>query len=298
MIQRTSEKKQFKHFIITLFNLKLWESDKKNRTTRSMEWLDSRFELFEKYCLPSVKSQTKQNFIWLCLFDIDTPAFYRERIERYSTEYNQLHPLYFSAEESSQYSALDENTRCRFIRNSVRAFLDLGDDYIITTNLDNDDALNIHFIERTQQEFLKMETNTLLSYNLGIQYVECINVVLRMKYPHNHFLTLVESTNEDFKTILYYGHAGARKMLKHIDIYEMPYWLEVVHSSNVSNDLRITTRINYYPCWKTFDFSDFGGSLRISMVSNIINFIYKVPLYFFRIASIRLRKKLRKMING
>ena len=68
------------HFIITRFNLRIWQQDKNNIPTHTSEWLEHRFELFEKYCLPSVENQTNKNFIWLCMFDKETPAPYKERI--------------------------------------------------------------------------------------------------------------------------------------------------------------------------------------------------------------------------
>ncbi len=74
-MKQQSSVPKFKHFVITLFNLKLWTQDKNNVSTRTDEWLEKRFELFENYCLPSLKAQTNKNFVWLCLFDQFTPPF-------------------------------------------------------------------------------------------------------------------------------------------------------------------------------------------------------------------------------
>ena len=53
------------HFLLTRFNLKLkeWQTTKQGESVGSELWLTKRFELFRKYCLPSVKQQTNQNFI-------------------------------------------------------------------------------------------------------------------------------------------------------------------------------------------------------------------------------------------
>jgi hypothetical protein len=37
------------------------------------EWLEDRFYLFGKYCLPSVLNQANKNFFGLFFFDISTP---------------------------------------------------------------------------------------------------------------------------------------------------------------------------------------------------------------------------------
>ena len=63
----------YSHFIITRFNLNLYAQDKHDLPTRTDRWLEHRFEVFERYCLPSVAAQTSGNFTWLCLFDAATP---------------------------------------------------------------------------------------------------------------------------------------------------------------------------------------------------------------------------------
>lgn len=71
--------KELQHFILTRFNLLLWNKDKENKKVRSKEWLEHRFSLFEKYCLPSIKSQTCQDFEWIVLFDSSTPEMLKEK---------------------------------------------------------------------------------------------------------------------------------------------------------------------------------------------------------------------------
>ncbi len=51
--------KKFQRYIITRFNLKVeaWTTTKNDQKVRTEDWLKHRFELFEKYCLPSVVNQ-------------------------------------------------------------------------------------------------------------------------------------------------------------------------------------------------------------------------------------------------
>ena len=44
----------YSHFIITRFNLNLYAQDKHDLPTRTDRWLEHRFEVFERYCLPSI----------------------------------------------------------------------------------------------------------------------------------------------------------------------------------------------------------------------------------------------------
>ena len=87
-------------FIITRFNLKLWGKDKNNQTTLSDKWLVNRFSLFKQYCFPCIKSQTYQDFIWLCLFDIDTPPIFKTEIDNMSRMMPNFHPCYLDETET------------------------------------------------------------------------------------------------------------------------------------------------------------------------------------------------------
>ena len=69
-------------FVITRFNLRLWSKDKHNRPTLSKEWLEQRFDLFEKYCYTSVMHQSSQNFLWVCLFDEDATLPYLNKVKK------------------------------------------------------------------------------------------------------------------------------------------------------------------------------------------------------------------------
>ena len=82
------------HFILTRFNLLLWNKDKEGKKVRSASWLEHRFELFERCCLPSIVAQTYQEFEWIVLFDSTTPEIYKEKIADYQKRCPQLIPVY------------------------------------------------------------------------------------------------------------------------------------------------------------------------------------------------------------
>jgi hypothetical protein len=74
---------QFKHFLITRFNLafEVWSQDKNHNLVRTDDWLQKkRIQLFEEYCLPSISKQTNQDFDWIILFDVSSPDFLKSRI--------------------------------------------------------------------------------------------------------------------------------------------------------------------------------------------------------------------------
>ena len=68
-------------YILTRFNLTLWQRDKNRNNTQTAEWLEQRFRLFEQFTLPSVLNQTDKNFKWIVLFCSETPIKYKSRID-------------------------------------------------------------------------------------------------------------------------------------------------------------------------------------------------------------------------
>ncbi|WP_443688946.1 glycosyltransferase, partial [Paraprevotella xylaniphila] len=70
-----------RHYLLTRFNLPLWNKDKRGLVTRDEVWLEDRCRLFEQYTLPSVLQQSCKDFTWVVLFDGDTPPVYRERVK-------------------------------------------------------------------------------------------------------------------------------------------------------------------------------------------------------------------------
>jgi len=277
---------KFKHFIITQFNLRLWNKDKLNRPTYTDEWLEKRFILFEKNCLPSFINQINKNFIWICLFDERTPEKYLDKIDTYKKEMPQLQTYFLNKEETADWLG--------YTKNRIGTFLSEEDEYIVTTNVDNDDAIHCSMIQKIRDMINENPQEILYSFNLGYQYFSKPGVILKMKYPHNHFLTLTEKNTPAFNTIKACGHAKARKIYKTLDIKGEPYWIEFVHDNNVNNDLRITSRIKYYPVFRTISLDDFGIDLSIKWYGSTIRTITKMPFLFTRIATRRLRKKIGK----
>ena len=100
---------KFQHFIITRFNLPVF-AKKVNKAVKdsscSDAYLSKRFPIFEKYCFPSIKNQTCQDFKWLVLFDNHTPDKFKDWANRLHEEYDNFVPCYLDV---SQYSELPED---------------------------------------------------------------------------------------------------------------------------------------------------------------------------------------------
>ncbi len=218
------------HFILTRFNLRLWRHDKNGDPVRNREWLENRFELFEKYCLPSIVNQTCKDFIWIILFDSRTPEEFKKRIEIDQNRCPQITPVYVEPNEGQNYA--------KVFQSSVVKCLNGG--RIISTYLDNDDALDIHFIGDLQKRAADLTDGTFISYSSGFQYFTEFGLLMKIHYRRNHFVSVVESGDpETVKTIYGYGsHYYIEKIpgvqIEYVD--GCPTWCEVIHKRNMGND--------------------------------------------------------------
>ena len=289
----------YSHFIITRFNLNLYAQDKHDLPTRTDRWLEHRFEVFERYCLPSVAAQTSGNFTWLCLFDAATPESCRRRIEGYKARCPQFEAVYYTA---AQAANLTEN-----LRTTIAAYVSCdrkgrysgrggGGGGLITTNLDNDDAFSSDVVELLQRELRPAPGKRIYSLLYGYQYFTDRRFALKMRYTNNHFLTLAEPFDAHTETIISYRHTKAIRQLPTTYLSTARgKWLEIVHEDNVSNDFRINIKVWYIPLLYGRSFADFGlGGFRLSCARQWAATLLVVPARFFATAVRRLRRKWSK----
>lgn len=111
---------------------------------------------------------------------------------------------------------------------------------VLTTYLDNDDALNYQFVEDIQKRAIEAHSVTFINYTHGYQYYTDYNYLLRVRYPRNHFMSVVEQGDSStIKTIYGYGsHYYIDKIVgvKIEQVDRSPMWCEVIHEKNMGND--------------------------------------------------------------
>lgn len=239
------------HLVCTRFNLALHFECKKRFDSMipeecpwlDGEWLEKRFEIFEKYTFESLKNQTNKDFTWLVMFHQDTPDKYKERIRKFQEKMPQFLPLFFTTEESVN---ITEIMRAYIIRTYEGCS-------VITTRIDNDDLVHETFIEKMQREGSRYKAGKemkFLSFVNGLQYDKRDGQILKFDYPDNHFISLFTSSSKLGNHVLQYNHALIAKenielMYERTDI---PLWVEVIHGNNVSNALHwrfSTIRVPY-----------------------------------------------------
>lgn len=218
------------HFILTRFNILLWNKDKEGNPVRTTEWLEHRFLLFEQYCLLSIANQTCKNFEWIILFDSTTPERFQEKVKKYQQTCPQLIPVYVSPKGGRFFSQIFRDEVVKRL-NGKR---------VITTYLDNDDALNTRFVEDLHQRVQALLDGTFIYYTDGYQFFSDHQYLMKIHYPRNHFVSVVENGNPaTIKTIYGYGSHYYIDKIKDVRIEyvkDQPIWCEVIHDKNMGND--------------------------------------------------------------
>jgi len=221
----------FEHCILTRFNVKLgWLNKYGESKSRGLDpdWLNDRFKLFEQFCYPSLHCQTNQQFKWLVFFDVQTPELFKEKISKYA-EWKNFIPIYVDYFED------------KVLRESLLQNIGNETNFLITTRVDNDDALRKTFVESIQKNFFSQEfefINFVNGYVLSLANLK----LYALKHLSSPFASLIERrvdlTSDGFKTVLCEDHGKLSEVGAVKQINAQPAWIQIVHGNNVINSTR------------------------------------------------------------
>lgn len=212
----------FQHFLLTRFNVR--EVPGRTELVSDPGWLAHRFDLFEQFCLPSVAAQTARNFLWVLFLDEATPESFRDRIQRHARDFPNLRALY-----------VIEHSRA-VVADALSSLLHDSTAYVITSRLDNDDAVSRDYIERIQQAFDRQNAEVLnfprgLVWHKGRVYLHAD--------PSNAFATLVEKRRDSgLLTVCARPHPKLSQVAPVRQLDSRPAWLQAVHGTNRRNRVR------------------------------------------------------------
>lgn len=211
------------HFILTRFNVKVTKKNRPHHIHLDKEWLAKRFDIFERFCYPSVKGQSQRNFRWLVCFDIDTPDIFKQKIQKYA-EWDQFIPIFVTSVFNDNEPAPEE------VRKALVSNMEKPTEYILTTRLDTDDAIAKDFVQRLQHNF---QLQDLLSFNFSYGYVIYQGKVYLRRYAEgNPFISLVEKT-DNLKGAFRLTHHKLHTLNKMNCIKGKPAWLQMLNENNI-----------------------------------------------------------------
>lgn len=273
----------FQHFLITRINID-WNISRPIHNRNDKNFLSYRFELFEKTCFPSVNAQTNKNFIWLLLLDAEIPSLFKEQLENYSSN-----PTIKTVFITNKATCLET------LREAINTHLLDSTKYIITTNLDSDDAISDNFIATVQSKF-REQNFEFINFPFGYLYrFENQKLYLR-EWLNSPIYTLVEKKSSIYDTVLKYSH----DQIANYNIQQVctkPMWLMTAHGKNVR------TRFDEAAAWQPLDrvgnsFNvkiDFPQQTSLMVLREMFHEIWRIVTSKREVDTLKV--KVRKIIN-
>lgn len=148
-------------------------------------WFDFRLSLFEAVTVPSMKAQSCQDFTWLLVVDQDMPVNARRRLDA------AIESMPNVLVEAVEFKTDLKDTVVKIAR---RAAEGRNADYVVTSRLDDDDAMHVDSFSRLHDEVrwtLRRTSHDLavFSFNLGCMWLPSKRLGYT-RYHDSHSLAL------------------------------------------------------------------------------------------------------------
>jgi len=199
-------------------------------------------EFFKKFTVPSIINQTNQNFLWLILADPNTPYHYLDKLLKV-IEYKPNILLHFIPDVVTP-KVID---LFPIIQKFIQEFACVRYiDKLITTGLDNDDALSVCYVDKVQN-FVKNHPKKDCRYLIDVPISYYVSPNLDKIHIHeiqsgvhaSTAATMVELVCNDkgkksFITVYAHMHGGLRPLVEEV-CYVPASNLHTVHAMNSSD---------------------------------------------------------------
>jgi hypothetical protein len=213
---------EYQQLLITRYNVKF--GGEQGIDPFAPGWLEHRDALFRRYCFASVRGQRFRGFEWFVIFHPETPRKYYDFLGRTAT------PV-FGRTTSEAVEVIQ--------RRHIRA------DTVVTSRIDNDDAIAPEFMGRVRQTFeraLRVRfadgRDFAISFRNGIVAHAPTQTWTTRSQASPPFLTLVKhlAAGDTWLSPLRVDHNEIPKLYPVISLDNpKPLWAFVVHERNISN---------------------------------------------------------------
>lgn len=200
-------------------------------------WFDYRLSLFENITLPSVAGQTATDFTWLIVVDQNMPPVARKRLDAAVGEVPQALVLEVELKKDFRPTVMKWS----------RAHADQLDvDRILSTRIDDDDAIHLGLFERLHQEARTYLETSEADYAVFAPTLGCMWLASERRgytrYHDSHSIALsVMEPAQQARTVYAWPHREIKPQLaprgaycKHID-GDTRWWLYTVCSISDSD---------------------------------------------------------------
>lgn len=281
----------YKHFLITRFNIRdrTWQIDKNQKSIRGSEWLADRFDLFERFCFPSIRSQRSANFIWLVFFDAETPPEFRAAILAFERSCNAFRSVFIESVEQ----LIPE------MRKQISQYVTPATRFIITTRLDNDDSLHpdamgivlrFAMAHSIRLGIIDMTRGVCLQVQPSLEIRSCV-------FYSSPFISLVEPFEDiaRLQTVMARMHEDWFYRFPTYEMDERPLWIQVVHEKNMDNQMhgRLAPDKDIL---SEFVLTDDFTKLEYRPRGLFFNHYVEYPVYRLKKYAKKLKYKLRSLV--
>jgi hypothetical protein len=234
-----------KHLLLTRYNIEFHWKYSDGKTGLDPAYLVPRGELFRRFCVPSVQSQTSKDFEWLVLFHPDTPRVHYEFLQGTATVI-----LARNLREASSIIA--------------RHHLCAGP--ILSTRIDNDDCIAPEFIaatratadrELTKQSFWSRDFVVAPQRGAVASLTDRAWRPQFRRSPSYISLLWTPRWGRPWRSPLHVRHGDHRYRLVQV-AHEGPLWLSLIHGENLRRrwkpdpaDRNLRTAAAYFPALKS-----------------------------------------------
>lgn len=217
---------QTAHVVLMRFNARL--DDSSNPRGLDEHWLTHRLEMFDRYASPSISQQSVRADAWLVLCDARSPGWFRNALSERARAVN-MEPVYLE-DRMSEVDGCPEALR-RVLRSRIRP----DTRSIITTRIDNDDAVRWDYLARAEAALNGHRERT-VTFPLGYQLHRG---VLSVEISRgSHFPSRIEPYDSDWNTVLERQHNTLYEVSDVRQVWAPPVWIEVIHDANLANKPR------------------------------------------------------------
>ena len=166
--------------------------------------------------------QSVRDFVWIVYFDPESPLWLRKMAEDFHSS-GVLVPVYRSRVTDQE------------IFQDIRRAVEKRADDVLTTNLDNDDALAADFVSRVQAADSPVRP-TAIYVRHGL--IRKDHRIYAHTFPRNAFNSVRTSWDSASHTCWSEWHTEFDRLMPVVELGGPAGWMQVVHGSNVSNRVK------------------------------------------------------------
>lgn len=206
---------EFDHFLLTRFNIRY----DLGSPLASDPWLRERLCIFRQWTLPSVMQEADNLDGWLIFCDARSPEWFRYEVTSLLTK-------------PAEVIWVDGAFGTEAIRNVLEPRMS-GKPFLITTRLDNDDAISCDFFQLVQGCFDYQDLE-FINLTYGIEYEK--GQLYLVRKLSNPFVSLIEKRGESpIKSVYVDEHQLLSRHGKVREVRTHPAWIQNIHGGNLAN---------------------------------------------------------------